>query len=267
MTCAASLSTPSTVDVKSTTARCASADGASISSAADSLASPSASPGSGFDKPTSDGSGPSLSESFAHYDRATCSWRTSQVCFTGELETFSEAWPRAGMTRSGIAFQRQPLVPLTDATGCGFLPTPTVEDAGRTGSAAGWEKYETDGQTSQWRLRNYAQMWPTPRVSDGNGAGLHGTGGMDLRTAVVWPTPTRNDHKGAGYQKGQGEARFFTLPGAARASSGMAYDQAASGQLNPTWVEWLMGFPLGWTDCGPSATPSSRKSRNGSDAD
>jgi hypothetical protein len=23
---------------------------------------------------------------------------------------------------------------------------------------------------------------------------------------------------------------------------------AAGGQLNPTWVEWLMGFPLGWTD-------------------
>jgi hypothetical protein len=21
-----------------------------------------------------------------------------------------------------------------------------------------------------------------------------------------------------------------------------------SGKLNPTWVEWLMGFPLEWTD-------------------
>jgi site-specific DNA-cytosine methylase len=36
------------------------------------------------------------------------------------------------------------------------------------------------------------------------------------------------------------------------------------GQLNPTWVEWLMGFPLGWTDLGASGTPSSRRSRSGS---
>jgi hypothetical protein len=37
----------------------------------------------------------------------------------------------------------------------------------------------------------------------------------------------------------------------------------SGGQLNPTWVEWLMGFPLGWTALEPSATPSSRKWRNG----
>jgi DNA (cytosine-5)-methyltransferase 1 len=23
------------------------------------------------------------------------------------------------------------------------------------------------------------------------------------------------------------------------------------GKLNPTWVEWLMGWPLGWTDLKP----------------
>ena len=27
------------------------------------------------------------------------------------------------------------------------------------------------------------------------------------------------------------------------------------GPLNPAWVEWLMGFPVGWTDCEDSATP------------
>jgi len=27
------------------------------------------------------------------------------------------------------------------------------------------------------------------------------------------------------------------------------------GQLNPMWVEWLMGFPIGWTDLKDSETP------------
>lgn len=25
----------------------------------------------------------------------------------------------------------------------------------------------------------------------------------------------------------------------------------ADGQLNPEWVEWLMGWPIGWTDLKP----------------
>ena len=27
------------------------------------------------------------------------------------------------------------------------------------------------------------------------------------------------------------------------------------GPLSPQFVEWLMGFPDGWTDCEPSETP------------
>jgi hypothetical protein len=42
------------------------------------------------------------------------------------------------------------------------------------------------------------------------------------------------------------------------------YLDTGSGALNPTWVEWLMGFPLGWTDLGPSETRSSRKSSSSS---
>jgi len=36
------------------------------------------------------------------------------------------------------------------------------------------------------------------------------------------------------------------------------------GSLNPAWVEWLMGFPIGHTALEPSETPSSRKSRKSS---
>ncbi len=34
---------------------------------------------------------------------------------------------------------------------------------------------------------------------------------------------------------------------------------------NPSWTEWLMGFPLLWTDLQSSETPLSLKSPNSSD--
>jgi hypothetical protein len=69
------------------------------------------------------GCGVNMPGSFANYDRATSSWKTYQLCFVEGLETFSETWPRAGMTLSGTAYRRRALVPLTSVTGCGLLPT------------------------------------------------------------------------------------------------------------------------------------------------
>jgi hypothetical protein len=31
----------------------------------------------------------------------------------------------------------------------------------------------------------------------------------------------------------------------------MGLSETLGGQLNPTWVEWLMGWPIGWTDLKP----------------
>ena len=36
---------------------------------------------------------------------------------------------------------------------------------------------------------------------------------------------------------------------------------ALTGSLNPMWVEWLMGYPIGWTDLKDSGTQSCRRSR------
>jgi len=33
------------------------------------------------------------------------------------------------------------------------------------------------------------------------------------------------------------------------------YLETGSGALSPAWVEWLMGFPIGWTDLKHSETP------------
>jgi hypothetical protein len=87
-----------------------------------------------------------------------------------------------------------------------------------------------------------------------------------------WPTPTTRDYKGAYSEQSQTAKPRNLLPDAVkRVPTPTAHDAKGngfkgqlqteiSGQLNPTWVEWLMGFPLGWTDLGPSVTRSSRRS-------
>ena len=68
--------------------------------------------------------GASMRESFANYDPATSSWRTSQRSFFEEWSEFSETWPRAGMTRSGKAYELPTLARRTDESESGLWPTP-----------------------------------------------------------------------------------------------------------------------------------------------
>jgi DNA (cytosine-5)-methyltransferase 1 len=67
----------------------------------------------------------------------------------------------------------------------------------------------------------------------------------------MWPTPAARDYRGAnGYEATQAKlqqgkrAQMGQLPNAVQMEEG----RAIRGALNPTWVEWLMGFPLEWTD-------------------
>lgn len=72
--------------------------------------------------------GPSSTESFANYDPDTCSWRTSQRSLFGGWEQFSETWPRAGMMRNGIAYQRNLLEQYTSESEYSLWPTLTARD-------------------------------------------------------------------------------------------------------------------------------------------
>ena len=87
-------------------------------------------------------------------------------------------------------------------------------------------------------LSTAVRQWPTPRSQSMTGACRHGTGGEDIQTAVSWSTPAAQDAKNAGLPPSQ--AARDTLPGD-------LIREKARGQLNPDWVECLMGFPRGWT--------------------
>jgi len=88
------------------------------------------------------------------------------------------------------------------------------------------------------------RMWPTPRAQMGSlnqpsADKPHKGGGKPKRLEVevgrrMWPTPTEADGKGG--------------PGCSGRDGGENLRTATGGQLNPTWVDWYMGYPLGWTD-------------------
>lgn len=177
-------------------------------------------------------------------------WVTNQRDFLSEtgLEPFSETWPRAGMTRNGIAYQLAPSAPLTDAIGSGSWPTPTRND----GLNAGYQKGQGDrvfltlpgavgsAPIPPGKLVSGAgsQMWPTPGAAEGfnRRRALPAKKRNDgLETAArMWPTPTTQDASNNG---GSSQYERNSLP----------LNAAVGGALNPTWVEWLMGYPLGWT--------------------
>jgi hypothetical protein len=103
-------------------------------------------------------------------------------------------------------------------------------------------------------------LWPTPVKNEGPGGQQ-----MKLTDAVAvacglmpkylktdgmtrkhFPTPTAQDAKNNGAPS---QMERNTKP----------LNAEVGGALNPPWVEWLMGWPIAWTDLQPLATDRFRQ--------
>ena len=151
------------------------------------------------------------------------------------------------------------LVPSTRRTGGTDAPlwlgTPTA-GTGTHGRSEKWRKGKTPNP------QDFVRMWPTPKASDYKGSGPAGTKSAehDLKkhnlkgVVMFYPTPTT----GAGLCGGTGnfqQLKKLQEAGEITEEERRNMSQGNGGQLNPTWVEWLMGFPLGWTDLNALETP------------
>ena len=253
-----------------------------ISSLEDSPAKTSAPPErGGASKEPEAVSGERWHGSLARWDHATRSWRTPQCSLLEGLDVFSETWPRSGMTRSGIAFQLPPSAPLTRGTASGsslcvkpthHVPTPTASDHIERQETMGRLNYETNKAVT---VDRWVKMWPTPKASASGPDYARSlrpkSGGDDLATAVDrerFPTPRVEDGQCAGGHRGKDDtlhacAKRWASPAARDFKSGRGrkenghtpqLPEQVGGQLNPPWVEWLMGWPIGWTGLAPLAT-------------
>ena len=111
-------------------------------------------------------------------------------------------------------------------------------------SPKGWEK-SSGSSRAQGSLRNgtFSARRRRERRIDARGSSF-----LPTATAVArWPTPTVSDSSGG-----------YCPPSPTRARQGSAglKEVVPGGPLNPLWVAWLMGFPIGWTGSEPLGTQS-----------
>ncbi len=102
--------------------------------------------------------------------------------------------------------------------------------------------------------------WPTPLATDGSKC-PSGSLARAVNPALQatfrnkeegrnWPTPAARDYR-------HPNAKSYAERGGG--SKGEQLPNAVGGTLNPDWVEWLMGWPLGWTDLKPLETDKFRQ--------
>jgi hypothetical protein len=94
-----------------------------------------------------------------------------------------------------------------------------------------------------------SQNWPTPTRRSPPDCPAERERHSPSLEAIVntrYPTPCSTDHKGAGQSGDLRDRLDYTVERGGTKSA--TFEKNAAGQLSPNWVEWLMGWPIGWTD-------------------
>ena len=184
----------------------------------------------------------------AKFDPNSSSWKTPQCSLFEEESGLLQTLPRWGMTAHGLLWEQPMLAHHTNATESGYLlPTPTASMMPCEGTVRIMRKH--------WEAGKYT-LEEASAIA-----------GRDIRKSQgklkTWPTPTVGCVEG-GEQSGRVEEtpmggyvlRKLNKPNmtyGAKLSDAILYEEKkknkdTGGKLNPTWTEWLMGWPLGWTD-------------------
>ena len=200
----------------------------------------------------------------AKYNPDTHLLRTYQCSLFGEEQELLLILPKSGTIVNGRLSEQTMLVHGIEGKESGLLPTPVTFDH-RKPNKKERIKLKAEGKSKYgMELRDYVTMFPTPMAKEGPGGQI-----MKLTDAVQisigkkpkyykpkekdkmkYPTPAARDWKDTGDIKNWKSLDKYqtSLP------KEVAKESEVTGQLNPTWVEWLMGFPLGWTDLKDSET-------------
>lgn len=183
-------------------------------------------------------------ESLVRYDRDSSSWRTHRSLFEEDLPWSSVTLPSWGMTLDGVLWEPPTSGRPISVIASGLWQTPVADDAANRADG----KWNSRGEP---KLSAQVKLWPTPTASLGTKGGRvtprKGREGGTLIEAISnrrWPTPTASD---ANKWNNQSIADRKARGQKVRLNTAVSPQGGAGGQLNPTWVEWLMNWPMGWT--------------------
>ena len=202
---------------------------ASICSQGDFLANLSASPGSDSARKMTVRSGLRCSELLTAQTPVGSLVRTLLESSRWNSTISYLTWKASATPRGRLLFRLVPSMPDIEETGFGLWPTPTSRDHKDAGKNLLDSQIRQNGHDRKDKLGYAAKMWPTP-------------GAEDVRDRGNLSMPCIQRRKEMGKQL----------------NLSMVADPH-SGSLNPNWVEWLMGYPIGHTACEGWATPSSRR--------
>ena len=196
----------------------------------------------------------------AKFDPLLCLWKTAQCSLLGEEHELLQTLPKWGMTRNGLLWELPMLEHRIRETECGLLEkwaTPTTMDKLPPKSEQALLREATVtrlGRSKPANLRDQVSNmmnWPTPNSrdwKDGQTAGNRKSPGLGV--VAHWPTPRTKGMCG-------GSGSWDLLNKNTTVEEARLMGAGNGGQLNPTWVEWLMGWPIGWTDLKPLVTDKS----------
>jgi len=229
--------------------------------------------------------------SLGKYDPVTHSLKTAQLSLLEGSTGCCATLPRWGLMLDGALYQQPIPAPLTSANESGYSQVPDGQSFFHTPNCAGLDggsnsrkslakrQWQTpvaddsvDRKAGKWNSRGEPKLsaevliWPTPRASEGKGsvsatacdkAEARGFSPnlpelvAKVSAAKMWPTATAYKGWAPNHNRANTDDRLDYSVERLTFHPGQPTPPM---RLNPEWVEWLMGWPIGHTALKPLAT-------------
>lgn len=175
------------------------------------------------------------------------------------LEVSAMLWPTATATDARVKYARSP-DKMIRKDRRSVLRTPGLAETVLQPEDFPYSKEDLDLAKQGKPYRTARVHWPTPRAQEpGSTSSDHG---LSLNEASkMWATPTARDWKDGTLKETSVPTNGLLSRQAPRTDLGGSASSNTPRTLNPLFVEALMGWPIGWTDCASAVTVLSHWSR------